>query len=196
MTASVRPRVCTALFAIIAGATACAPRRTGETAIQPTTLRARFVVEGPPPVPHEERDSRTRTEPNRCVVTGRFEVNAYVRGDGQLEVAIERGWAIITRNNDKQWDDLHLRLEATGQLGAGSTAIVLGATVDSAGPSVTTWQSSEPLRVLVPWERRLSTRRLMFWLSYRAIGFDGTVTRCETMMRSDTLRFAGTDARG
>jgi hypothetical protein len=154
-------------------------------------LSARFVAAGPPPVPHQERGTSTPAEPGQCAVTGRFEGNAYVRGDGQLEVAIERAWAVITRNNDKEWDDLHVRLEATGQLAGRSAAVVLGPTVDSAGPSVTTWQSGEPFRVLVPWGRGLTSRRLMFWLRYAAVGFDGKLTRCETMMRSDTLRFAG-----
>ena len=179
-----------ALLTLLAIPLACGTRQHVETAASPTPL-ARFVVEGPPPVPHVERGSSARSDPGSCTVTGRFEGAAHARGDGQqLEVAIERGWAIITRNNDKQWDDLHLRLQASAPIGSGSATLVLGPTVDSAGPSVTTWQSSEPFRVLVPWARGLTTRRLMFWLSYRAVGFDGRVTRCEMMMRSDTLRFA------
>ena len=180
-----------AAFAALAAAIACRSYRAAGTAMSATALSARFVAAGPPPVAHQDRDAGTRSEPDRCVVTGRFEGSAYPRGDGQLEVAIESGWAIITRNNDKQWDDLHVRLEATGQLGGGSTALVLGPTVDSAGPSVTTWQSRHPIRVLVSWSRALTTRRLMFWLSYSAVGFDGKLTRCDIMMRSDTLRFAG-----
>lgn len=183
-----------AALAVLAAALACRSHRAARTAISATALSARFVAAGPPPVAHQDRDVGTRSEPDRCVVTGRFEGSAYPRGDGQLEVAIESGWAVITRNNNKQWDDLHVRLEATGQLDGGSTAIVLGPTVDSAGPSVTTWESQHGLRVLVPWSRALTTRRLMFWLSYSAVGFDGKLTRCDIMMRSDTLRFVASSA--
>ena len=152
---------------------------------------ARFVVEGPPPVPHEERGATTRADPGQCAVTGRFAGTASARTDNQLEVSFENGWAVITRNNDKQWDDLHLRLEASAPIGAGSVTVVLRPTVDSAGPSVTTWQSDSGFRVLIPWPRGLTTRRLMLWLSYAGVGFDGRITRCERMMRSDTLRFEG-----
>lgn len=150
----------------------------------------RFVADGPPPVPHVERPLGAPREPASCSVTGHFEGAATARGDDQLEVMIERGWAIITRNNDKRWDDLHLGLQATAPFGSESATLVLAPTVDSAGPSVTTWQSNESFRVLVPWARGLTARRLVFSLSYHTVGFDGKVTRCDIMIRSDTLRFA------
>ena len=176
----------------VAAMLGCGARQPAALTPGPT---ARFIVQGPAAVPHEERGSSPRSSPGSCSVTGRFEGNASARGDAQLEVSIERAWAIVTRNNDKQWDDLHLRLEASAPIGSGSAAIVLSPTVDSAGPSVTTWQSTEPVRVLVPWARGLTTRRLMLWLRYTSVGFDGAVTRCETLMRSDTLRFAASAAR-
>ena len=177
-----------ATLALLCGAGGCRPHPVSSAIAEPL-LSAPFLVAGPAPVPHREPALGTRPERDGCSVTGRFEGAAHPRGDERLEVAIERGWAIVTRNNDKQWDDLHLRLEATGQLGGESATIVLGPTVDSAGPSLTSWQSQGPLRLLIPWYRALTTRRLMFWLSYSAIGFDGAVTRCQIMMRSDTLRF-------
>ena len=182
------PLVLLATAVVVAVTYGCAS--AGRMGAVSTPLSASFVVVGPPPVPHEEHGATVRSDPGPCSVTGRFEGRAYPRDDGHLDVAIDKGWALITRNNDKQWDDLHLRVEASGQPDAGAVAIVLSPTVDSAGPSLTTWQSTQAFHVMIPWQRGFSTRRLMLWLNYSALGFDGRLTRCQVMMRSDTLRFS------
>lgn len=104
----------------------------------------------------------------------------------------------VDRHNDKQYDALNLRVEVAEprhSLGAGSTVEYrLAPTVDSAGPQVTTWQPTDTVRLLVPWHPGLGARWLMFFLSYRAIAHDGTMSECSAILRTDTLRFGNSRA--
>lgn len=132
-----------------------------------------------------------------CWMTGRFEGNALLDGDALLLV-IPSGWVAVTRDNDKQWDDLHLTVEVSAHPFSSqrwvprgvSAPIVLAPTVDSAGPQLTTWQLHDTLRLFVPWKQTLDPRWLVFTLDYHALSYKGVWSSCGGRMGTDTLRFS------
>ena len=127
---------------------------------------------------------------------GRFDGLAIIRDDG-LELSMPQAWIAVTRDNDKRWDDLHLVVEVSRHpLGAAAFApvnesvpIVLRPTVDSAGPQLTTWQSNDTLRLLLPWKRELGPRWLIFRVDYETLSHAGVSARCAGQMGTDTLHF-------
>lgn len=129
-------------------------------------------------------------------MAGRFEGVAELR-DGELELVMPRAWIAITRDNDKQSDDLHLVVEVNAHaLGnarwppiTASLPLVLRPTVDSAGPQLTTWESRDTLRLLVPYKQALGPRWLIFNLNYRTLSHKGVPAECGGTLGSDTLRF-------
>ena len=135
---------------------------------------------------------------NECWMAGRFDGLAMLRGQ-ELELVFPRAWVAVTRDNDKQWDDLHLVIEVSAHpLGAArwpaittSTPIVLQPTVDSAGPQLTTWQPNDTLRMLVPYTQALGPRWLLFRLTYRSLSHHGVPAECGGILGTDTLRFLG-----
>jgi hypothetical protein len=135
---------------------------------------------------------------NECWMAGRFEGTAFLRDDG-LELVIARGSIQVTRNNDKEWDDLHLAVEVSAHPFSdarfppllSTIPVVLRPTVDSAGPQLTTWQSEDTLRLYVPWQRVLGPRWLVFTASYRTLSHNGNRGECSGRMGTDTLRFRG-----
>lgn len=134
---------------------------------------------------------------NVCWVAGEFEGDA-VLGDAELTLVIPRAWAAVTRDNDKQWDDLHLVVEVSGHPFSGPVFAPLGATVplvlrptvDSAGPQLTTWQLHDTLRVFVPWKQSLDPRWLIFALDYQTLSYRGQRSSCGGRLGTDTLRFS------
>ena len=134
---------------------------------------------------------------DRCWMSGRFEGTALIH-EGKLEVVITRGGIATTRDNDKQWDDLHLTIDVSRHpLGpqfwapvSTSATIVLRPTVDSAGPQLTTWQSTDTLRVLLPWTPSLEPHWLLFHLEYRSLSYSHRLSMCGGTLGTDTLRFA------
>jgi hypothetical protein len=106
---------------------------------------------------------------------------------------------LATRNNDKMWDDLHLRIMISGgparrgnqrpSLLGRPITLSVSPTVDTAGPSLTSWHSRDTIRVLLPWDQSLSPKWLFFTLQYSSIGPTGKRATCSTSLSSDTLRF-------
>ena len=138
-----------------------------------------------------------QTPPRKeCWMDGRFDGVAIARDDG-LELSMPSAWIAVTRDNDKQWDDLHLVVEVSRHpLGPAAYApateslpFVLRPTVDSAGPQLTTWQSSDTLRLLIPWKRELGPRWLIFRVQYETLSHSGVRAGCSGQMATDTLRF-------
>jgi len=133
---------------------------------------------------------------NQCWMDGRFDGFAIIR-DRALELTMNNAWIAVTRDNDKQWDDLHLVVEVSRHpLGAATYApatesvpFVLRPTVDSAGPQLTTWQSSDTLRLLVPWKNEVGPRWLIFRAQYETLSHSGARAGCAGQMGTDTLRF-------
>ena len=161
------------------------------------------AVSGPTPVagaPFVAVSANSGVVPprNECWMTGRFEGAAFLRDDG-LELVIARGSIAVTRNNDKEWDDLHLAVEVSAHPFSdprfppllATIPIVLRPTVDSAGPQLTTWQSDDTLRLYVPWQHALGPRWLVFTASYRTLSHNGDRGECSGRMGTDTLRFRG-----
>lgn len=151
--------------------------------VAPFTARSRHNGETPPR--------------GACWVAGELAGNALLR-DGELSLSISRGWLAITRNNDKQWDDLHLVVEVTRHppsdtswvpLGE-SIPVVLRPTVDSAGPQLTTWQLHDTLRIFVPWKQAIEPRWLLFSVGYQTLSYKGERASCGGQLGTDTLRFA------
>ena len=131
-------------------------------------------------------------------MSGRFKGVALLR-EGEVELVIPHAWIAVTRDNDKQSDDLHLAVEVARHPPVGpayppltqSTPIVLRPTVDSAGPQLTTWQSDDTLRLLVPYKQALGPRWLIFGLEYRTLSYAGKSAQCGGRLGTDTLRFRG-----
>jgi hypothetical protein len=107
-------------------------------------------------------------------------------------------WLAVTRNNDKQWDDFHLRVEAGGSpagralmpLSRGhSGTLALSGTVDTAAAPLTTWQAQDTLRVSMPWTDTLGPRRLYMFVAYHAVGETGARSACDAIFSSDTLSY-------
>jgi hypothetical protein len=165
----------------------CAARHAPAPLASPETS-ARFVALAP-----NEHEPPPR---DRCWMSGRFEGMALLR-ERELEVVITRGGIATTRDNDKQWDDLHLTIEVSRHPfgprewapASTSATIVLRPTVDSAGPQLTTWQSEDTLRLVIPWTPSLEPRWLLFHLDYRSLSHSGRVSICGGTLGTDTLRF-------
>ncbi len=107
-------------------------------------------------------------------------------------------WLAVTRNNDKLWDNFHVRIEAGGPpAGRGmmpastsrSETLALSGTVDTAAAPLTTWQKQDTLRVSMPWADTLSPRRLLMYVDYHAFGETGARSACEAIFGSQTLVF-------
>jgi hypothetical protein len=134
-----------------------------------------------------------------CWVAGDFTGTAILRPD-ELELVVPRAWIAVTRDNDKQWDDLHLVVEvsahAPGPAHWGpktrSLPIALAPTVDSAFAQLTTWQSADTLRFLVPFTRALGPRWLLFTIDYKTLSHGGRQAGCSGELATDTLRFRAT----
>ena len=163
---------------------ACHP----STSPVPAPMVATFVAESP---------NNGRAPPrSECWMAGRFEGTATIRG-GQLELFMSNGWIAVTRDNDKQWDDLHLVVELHAHPASDvrwpplthSVPIVLRPTVDSAGPQLTTWQSDDTLRLFLPWKEALGPRWLRFNLDYATLSHAGQRSTCGGHLGTDTLRF-------
>jgi hypothetical protein len=170
------------IFAVLV---ACNPQTAPAPA--PATLSS-FVALSP---------NNSATPPrNECWMAGRFEGMAYLLDD-QVQVVIPRAWIAVTRDNDKEWDELRLVI----QLGAHplsdvrwkewskSIPVILQPTVDSAGPQLTTWETQDTLRLFVPWKQGLGPRWLLFRLNYSTLSHHGQRAECDGSLGSDTLRF-------
>jgi hypothetical protein len=156
---------------------------------------ARFVVAGDQRAVTPLGASAPRNNVARCTLAARFEGQVLQR-EGRLELAMPVAWVAVTRNNDKQWDDFHLRVEAGG-LPAGrglmptsssrSETLALSGTVDTAVALLTTWQNQDTLRVSLPWTETGSPRRLHMFVDYHAVGETGARSACDAIFSSDTL---------
>lgn len=156
---------------------------------------APFVVAGDQRAVAPRATSALPRNVSRCTLAARFEGEVRQR-QGQLEVAMPVAWIAVTRNNDKQWDDFHLRVEAgasaarRGQMPTStsrSETVALRGTVDTAAALLTTWQSQDTLRVSLPWADTLSPRRLHLFVEYHAFGETGARSACDAIFSSDTL---------
>jgi hypothetical protein len=173
----------------------CRTHPTGDIT-DPTPMRTgRFVVAGDQRADVPRGISAPRGNVWRCTLAARFEGTVLQRHGG-LEVAMPVAWIAVTRNNDKQWDDFHLRVEAGGSpAGRGlmptsrsrSETLALSGTVDTAVALLTTWQGQDTLRVSLPWTDTLSPRRLHMFVAYHAFGETGARSACDAIFSSDTL---------
>ena len=158
----------------------------------PAAARATFVVDVPESVEETSRGAGMKRP--ACLHATRF-AGIVVPGSNDARVLISPAYVNIQRSNNKQYDLLLLRVEVAEprhSLGTGSVVEYrLGPTVDTAGPSITTWRARDTIRVVVPWARGIGARWLMFYLGYRATSYDGKVSECSAILRSDTLRFGG-----
>ena len=170
-------------------ASACVRPRPASIAVPTGTMVAPFIARSP----HNGETPPRAT----CWIAGELAGEALLR-DSELSLSISRGWLAITRDNDKQWDDLHLVVEVTrhapsdtnwAPLGQ-SIPIVLQPTVDSAGPQLTTWQLHDTLRLFVPWKPAIEPRWLLFSVGYQTLSYKGERASCGGRLASDTLRFA------
>jgi hypothetical protein len=159
------------------------------------TWTARFLVAGDQRAVVRRGISAAGGSVSRCTLAARFEGTVLQRHGG-LEVAMPVAWIAVTRNNDKQWDDFHFRVEAGGSpAGRGllptsqsrSETLALSGTVDTAVALLTTWQSQDTLRVSLPWTDTLSPRRLHMFVEYHAFGETGARSTCDAIFSSDTL---------
>jgi hypothetical protein len=173
-------------FVALALVIACAPRPS----LSPTPVTSAFVAASPNNSTTPPRDS--------CWLAGRLEGTAVLR-ERELELLIPRGWIAVTRDNNKQWDDLHLLTEISRHPPGPQSwipvnrghPIVLSPTVDSAGPQLTTWESQDTLRLVVPWTPGLEPRWLIFHVDYRTVSYAKRMSTCGGTLGTDTLRFAG-----
>ena len=166
--------------------------------MEPAPLRtARFVVAGDERAVAPGRTSAPRGNVSHCTLAVRFE-GEVVQGQGRLELTMPVAWLAVTRNNDKQWDDFHLRVEAGGSpAGRGlmpvsrsrSETLALSGTVDTAAAPLTTWQARDTLRVSMPWADTLGPRRLHMFVAYHAVGETGARSACDAIFSSDTLSY-------
>lgn len=178
-----------AIVSAVGLAGACVHPRPASIRVPAGTMVAPFVARSP---------HNGETPPrNACWIAGELAGDALLR-DGELSLSIVRGWLAMTRDNDKQWDDLHLVVQVTRHapsdtnwvpLGE-SIPIVLRPTVDSAGPQLTTWQLHDTLRLFVPWKPAIEPRWLLFSVGYQTVSYKGERASCGGRLASDTLRFA------
>jgi hypothetical protein len=182
-------RLLTNSLLLIASAILAGCRRQPRTApAVDVATAASFVARSP---------NNAATPPrNECWLAGEMHGTAFLRAR-ELELVIPRGWVAVTRDNDKEWDDLHLVVEVSAHppgpqawapLGE-SAPIVLRPTVDSAGPQLTTWETADTLRLLVAWKPSLAPRWLFFHLNYQTLSHAGRRSTCGGTLATDTLRF-------
>jgi hypothetical protein len=184
---------------------ACTPRVAPSSAAA-LAARATFIADVPEwgeevhregGVPRNIAGGAAGSARPACLHATRF-AGVVVPGSNDARVLISPAYVNVERRNDKQSDILLLRIEVAEprhSLGTGSwVEYRVGPTVDTAGPSITTWRARDTIRVVVPWARGIGARWLMFYLSYRATSYDGKVSECFAILRSDTLRFDGETA--
>jgi hypothetical protein len=162
----------------------------------PSPIRtASFVVAGDQRAAAASRIATTQGNVSRCMLAARFEGDVTQRGD-RLEIVVPVAWIAVTRNNDKQWDDFHLRIEAGGSPASRglmprstsrSETLALEGTVDTAAAPLTTWQGQDTLRMSLPWPDTLSPRRIHIFVQYHAVGETGARSACDAIFSSDTL---------
>ena len=179
----------------IALLTGCRTHPSVELANPTPTRTARFVAAGEQRAAGPLGVSAARGNVSRCSLAARFEGKVSQR-QGELQVAMPVAWIAVTRNNDKQWDDFHLRVEAGGSTArrglmpastSRSETIALSGTVDTAAALLTTWQGQDTLRVSLPWTDTLGPRRLHMFVAYHAFGETGARSACDAIFSSDTL---------
>ena len=176
------------VLAAVGSIVACA-QRPSLAANPRAVMIAPFVARSP-------RNGETPPR-NTCWVSGEFAGDAVLR-DGELSLVIPSAWIAVTRDNDKQWDDLHLAVEVSAHPFTGpayapvgaSVPLVLRPTVDSAGPQLTTWQLHDTLRLFVPWKQSLDPRWLIFAVNYQTLSYKGERASCGGRLGTDTLRFS------
>ena len=155
----------------------------------PAVARASFAIDVPEPGSGQPSAARTHVPP--CLHATRFAGVVYP-GTGEARVLLSPAYVNVERHNDKRRDQLIARVEvAEGKrfLGLGSNVEYrLGPTVDTAGPSLTTWQASDTVRLLLPWPSDTNPKWLLFFISYNTITHDGVESECSVILRSDTLR--------
>jgi hypothetical protein len=132
-----------------------------------------------------------------CEFTLHLDGTAYSRAN-ELEIALSRASVAITRVNNKQMDVLLLQVSVGGRPATGNRMVVmrgqtprvvLGPTVDSAGPQLTTWQSDDTLRLVMPWRQPINPAWLYLALRYTTVSYTGEIKRCSGSAHSDSLRF-------
>ena len=172
------------IVAVIAGSAGC----VAHPAVAPMPgIQARFVAaSGSSEAAARAPSSMSAADSTPCRLAVHFDGIARVGGN-QLDVALAHAWVAVTRNNDKRWDDLHLRIEARGV--DASRTIVLAPTVDSAGPQLTTWQADDTTRLFLPLAAGERPRRLFFFVSYHTLGYAGQFAGCDGMASSGPLAF-------
>ena len=194
-----RDRKAMVLVLAIAAAIGCQPRApaTAASPVSPVSPEAHFTA----------NSSRQGTRPARifggattypaCFRAAHFTGVAFP-GQNDLRVLITDASVAFERHNDKYQDALTLRVQIADSkhaLGYDSNIEYrLSPTVDSAGPSLTTWQGRDTIRVLLSWPRGLSPRWLLFSLAYGTISHSSDVSDCRVGIRGDTLRFASGDS--
>ena len=125
-----------------------------------------------------------------CMKNARFEGVARAV-DGALEIRA-KGVVVLDLRSDKATWSLRLRTEvaqAHRPDDAQASPEVLLNPTDSAGPSLTVWQSRDSLLLLLPWRRELTPRWLQFFIAYHAADHSGNSFDCGAFLASDTLRF-------
>jgi hypothetical protein len=125
-----------------------------------------------------------------CMKNARFEGVARAV-DGALEIHAT-GVIVLDLRNDKASWSLRLRTEvaqAHRPDDAPASLEVLLSPSDSAGPSLTVWQSRDSLLLLLPWRRELAPRWLQFLIAYHAVDHAGNAFDCGAFLATDTLRF-------
>ncbi len=111
--------------------------------------------------------------------------------DGALEVRAKGLIATDLRSDKASWS-LRLRTEiaqARRPSDEEQSPEILLSPTDSAGPSLTVWQSHDSLLLLLPWRRELAARWLQFFIAYHAVDHAGHAFDCGGFLASDTLRF-------
>ena len=178
--------------ALVSGAVlgACAPHPLPMPLSLPPTTRASFLIDVPEPAPSQPQPGHNRLPP--CLHATRF-AGIVLPGRTDARVLLSPGYVNVERHNDKRFDAMIVRVEvAEGRriLGMGSNIEYrLTPTVDTAGQSLTTWQATDTVRLLLPWPSDANAKWLLFFVTYRAIAHDGTESECAVILRTDTLRF-------
>lgn len=125
-----------------------------------------------------------------CMKDVRFEGVARAV-DGALEIHA-KGVIVLDLRSDKVSWSLRLRTEvaqAHRPSDAQTSPEIVLSPSDSAGPSLTVWQSRDSLLLLLPWRRDLAPRWLQFFIAYHAIDHAGNSFDCGAFLATDTLRF-------
>jgi len=171
----------------------CRSSQSTVPAPSPIPMSASFDVSIPEPGRSSSVASPLGTTPRPACLYSVGISGTVFPGESDARVLLSRAFVNVERHNDKQFDELILRLEPASparRLGEGSTVEYrLAPTVDSAGPSITTWQPQDTIRLLLPWKRTAGDRWLLFYLTYRAVDHAGTASSCSFALRTDVLHF-------